>query len=221
MITYPLAIPYSNTVTSNKKEAVTNNPATNTTLHGFNAINWDGIAKLFKDPRATPAFYKLALGLLTDLLSHQRGMEQLAIQRQVASTRDITPMINLINNMDNRILKMYELYSTMPDKNSPQAISLATYITQLEKARDDMYAKIAKYYGIDVPSVSFNPSLQGVPTPQTKSSSKGSILSSLSSAIPSGTFAPEEYVFVRPLKTVFGGGLKEVFEPELTFFGLK
>lgn len=181
-------------------------------------VDWDVITEVFNDPRATPEFYKQALGFLTDLLSHKRGMEQIDVQRQIASTRDITPMINLINNMDNRILKIYELYSTMPDKNSPQAISLATYITQLEKARDDMYAKVAKYYGIDVPSVPFNPSSQGVPTPQTKPSSKGSVLSF---AIPDEVFDPERYAFAYPLKTIFGGGLKEVFAPELNFLGLK
>lgn len=178
MITYPLTMPYGNAIASNKREPVTNNPLPDTTSYGSSAINWDGIAKLFKDPRATPAFYKMALGLLTDLLSHQRGMEQLAIQRQMASARDLNPMLNFATNIDNQLNKLYETYAVIPDKNSPQALQMSEHINKLLNFRNNLYSYIGKQFGIPMEMLTPYDGGRNPQIPQ-QPQQKGSILGQL------------------------------------------
>lgn len=191
---YPIAIPI-------QSSAMQQTPTQQPPMPSVN-IDWGKVAKVFADPRATPAFYKLALGLLVDILSHQRAMEQLALQKQLASTKDLTPLVNVTNALENRLVKMYDLYSSMPDKRSVPAIKLATDISHLERVRDQLYGQIAKHYGIQIPSM-VNTSNQVLPASQPKQSG------GINVAIPKEVFSPEYTVFINPLKTIFGA-----FSPE-------
>lgn len=200
---YPIAIPIQQQEI--QRAPIQQTPTQQPPMPSVN-IDWGKVAKVFADPRATPAFYKLALGLLVDVLSHQRAMEQLALQKQLASTKDLTPLVNVTNALENRLVKMYDLYSSMPDKKSVPAIKLATDISQLESVRDQLYGQIAKHYGMQLPKAysMANTNNQMLPTSQPRQSS-----SDINVAIPKEVFTPEYTVFINPLKTVFG-----MFNPE-------
>lgn len=146
-------------------------------------IDWNALAKVFSDPRATPAFYKMALGMLVDLLSHQRGMEQLNIQRQVASARDITPLVNYASTLETQLANLYKLYPELTNQfdKAYTAYQIQLLSNQLGNIRNLIFGK----YGIPSPTTNIaQPS--GNPETQSKKQPKsvlgidmGNILGSL------------------------------------------
>lgn len=128
-------------------------------------INWDALAKLFQNPQATTAFYKTALGMLTDLLSQQRQAEALAIQRQQAMAleryRDIQPLVELSNYFGNQYAKYAEALKDAKLSGNTQAeIAIADQMRRVQQQYDLIQKELLKRLGVALPEE---------PTPQLPS----------------------------------------------------
>lgn len=132
-------------------------------LPQFNLANldWNALAKLFQHPDATPAFYKTALGTLNELLSHQRQMEQLNIQRQqaeaLAQNREVTPYMTLIGHLNNEIFKLYPaLEQAKTSGNKMMEAMIATQIKDLMDKQEAVMSIVSEKMGIPLPKAQTN-----------------------------------------------------------------
>lgn len=137
-------------------------------------IPWDRLAQVFKDPRATPAFYKFSLDFLTNLLTHHRMQQQLGLQKEQlaiqAKSKDITPLIQYANILENQISNMYERMQTI--SNEEFRIRLAHQIGLLRQKADAIHDYIYKAYGLPTPTTQLSEQTSALPQPQSKSSNR-------------------------------------------------
>lgn len=97
-------------------------------------IDWNRVIELFKDPRATPAFYKAALELLIKGLSARN--QAIAVQSQ-AFQRDITPYTTLYKTLgDIYTNTMSALYDPTKRMTDPQKAALAHQLGQIKHQMD-------------------------------------------------------------------------------------
>lgn len=88
-------------------------------------IDWNKVAEVFKSPKATPAFYKTALGLLGSLLNMATEQEKNALTGRnydlrglelglTATQRDMKPLIDyykVLGDVSNSIREQFQLAS--------------------------------------------------------------------------------------------------------------
>lgn len=99
-------------------------------------INWEALAKVFSDPRATPGFYELAFNYLINYMNNQRALEQAMLKSALTPQIGIKDYVDITKN----ILDTIEKYPLIQDETQKALISKQLGI-QLQLA-DQMYKSL-------------------------------------------------------------------------------
>lgn len=107
------------------------------------SINWEALSKLFASEKATPAFYNLALNLISNKLSSE-----------ASAYKEITPLVTLYSNLEKELSGIVESYKSATTP-SEQAMILRQ-IHNVNQVRNAVLKYIMDIYGISPQALAYN-----------------------------------------------------------------